>query len=78
MVWGNCYLHDEDYRGHQANAERRGIMVKHEVVDGTYDPMVVSLDYLCRKYEGVPLTEFMRENYPEIYAQSTWMQRAAQ
>ena len=74
-VWGNCYLHDEDYRGFQANGERRGILVKHEVRNGRYDPMVVSLDYLCRKYEGRHVWEFMKEKYPEIYSQSQWMQR---
>lgn len=77
-VWGNCYLHDEDYRGYQANGERRGIMIKHEVRDGRYDPMVVSLDFLCRKYEGVHVWEFMREKYPDIYQESTWMRRASE
>jgi hypothetical protein len=73
LVWGSCYLHDEDYRGFQANGERRGIAVKHEVHDGMYDLMEVSLDFLCRKYEGVHVWEFMRESYPHIYQDSTWM-----
>jgi len=74
LVWGNCYLHDELYRGPQANSERRGIMVKHEVRNGRYDPMVISLDFLCRKYEGKHVWEFMKKKYPKIYEQSTWMQ----
>ena len=74
----NCYLHDEDYRGPQSNGEWRGILMKHEVRDGQYDLMEVSLDKLCRKYEGCHVWKFMRDKYPEIYAQSTWMQRAAQ
>lgn len=73
LVWGSCYLHDEDYRGPQSNSERRGIMMKHEVRNGMYDEMPVSLDYLCRKYEGCHVWEFMKEKYPEIYKNSMWM-----
>lgn len=58
LVAGACYLHDEDYLGPQGNAQWRGVLVCHEVHDGEYDLMEVSLEYLCRKYEGVPLTEF--------------------
>jgi hypothetical protein len=59
LVAGSCYLHDEDYKGPQGNAHWRGLIVKHEVEGGSYDPMFVSLDYLCRRYEGVSLAEFM-------------------
>lgn len=59
LVLGTSYLHDEDYLGPQGNNYWRGVVVKHQVEDGMYDPMFVSFDYLCRKYEGVPLTEFM-------------------
>ena len=76
IVAGSCYLHDEDYRGPQSNGEWRGILVKHEVRDGQYDLMEVSLDFLCRKYEGCHVWEFMRDNYPDIYQGSTWMRRA--
>ena len=62
LVAGACYLHEEDYKGPQGNAHWRGIIVKHEVRDGSYDPMFVSLDYLCRRYEGVSLHEFLRRN----------------
>ena len=58
LVCGACYLHDEDYKGPQGNAHWRGIVVKHEVDEGSYNPMFVTLDYLCRRYEGVPLTKF--------------------
>jgi len=74
LVWGSGYLHDEDYRGFQGNAERRGIAVKHEVHDGMYDLMEVSLDFLCRRYEGCHVWEFMRDNHPDVYAHSIWMQ----
>lgn len=50
LVAGNCYQHDEGYRGPQGNKEWRGIIMKHEVKDGAYDIMTVSLDFLARKY----------------------------
>lgn len=58
LVAGACYLHDEDYKGPQGNAHWRGIIVCHNVENGSYDPMFVSLDYLCRRYEGVRLADF--------------------
>jgi len=63
LVAGAAYLHIEDYRGPQANAHWRGIIVKHEVVDGSYDPMFISLNYLCRRYEGQTLDKFMSKSY---------------
>lgn len=30
-----------------------------------YDLMEVSLDFLCRKYEQMPLRKFVDEKYPE-------------
>jgi len=66
LVAGACYLHDEDYKGPQGNAHWRGIIVKHQVKDGSYDPMFVSLDYLCRKYEGSSLENFMTKKYPHL------------
>jgi hypothetical protein len=67
LVAGACYLHDEDYKGYQGNAHWRGIVVCHEVREGSYDPMFVSLDYLCRRYEGVPLSKFMAKKYKTIH-----------
>jgi hypothetical protein len=61
LVAGSCYLHDEDYRGPQQKGEWRGIVVCHEVIDGAYDPMFVSLNFLCRRYEGCTLAKFMRK-----------------
>jgi hypothetical protein len=66
LVAGACYLHDEDYKGPQGNAHWRGIIVKHEVRDGSYDPMFVSLDYLCRRYEGVSLEKFVAKKYRNL------------
>lgn len=55
-VAGSCYVHDEDYLGPQAMKYWRGIVVKHQVENGAYDPMFVSLDYLARRYEGKRLS----------------------
>lgn len=60
LVLGSTYLHEEEYLGPQVTAYWRGIVVKHQVEDGQYDPMFVSLDYLCRRYEGKTLADFMR------------------
>lgn len=47
---GACYLHNEDYLGPQGNHYWRGIWVLNEVLDGDFQLMQVSLDYLRRKY----------------------------
>lgn len=59
LVCGTSYLHDEKYLGPQGNSYWRGIAVKHQVEDGAYDPMLVSLDYLCRRYENKTLEDYM-------------------
>ena len=59
LVAGSCYLHDEEYKGPQGNAHWRGIVVCNQVENGSYDPSFISLDYLCRRYEGVRLSAFM-------------------
>jgi len=52
IIAGSCYEHDEDYMGPQGNKHWRGFLVLHEVKDGEFDLMPVSLDYLNRKYRG--------------------------
>lgn len=59
LVIGSSYLHEENYLGPQSTAYWRGIVVCHQVERGAYDPMFVSLDYLCRRYEGRTLSAFM-------------------
>lgn len=59
LVVGSSYLHNEDYLGFQGNNHFRGIVVCHQVEDGDYDPQVVSLDYLARRYEGMRLSEYL-------------------
>lgn len=75
LVVGSFYLHDENYKGPQGNGHWRGLIVKTEVRNGQYDLMEVSMDYLCRKYEGCHVWEFMRKKYPDIYEKSFWLQR---
>lgn len=50
MFCGICYLHNEDYLGAQGNSQRRQIIFKHEVDDGLYDLMEVSLNFLKKAY----------------------------
>lgn len=52
VVAGSFYQHDEDYKGPQGNLHWRGLIYKHEVRDGQYDLMEVSMDYLRRRYGG--------------------------
>lgn len=67
LVSGACYLHDEKYRGFQGNeAHWRGIVVCNDVKNGGYELMEVSLDFLCKKYEGVSLSKFMSKKYPNL------------
>jgi hypothetical protein len=49
---GTCYLHDENYLGAQGNGQRRHIVMKYRVKDGSYDPHFVSLDYLFEHYDA--------------------------
>lgn len=63
LVAGACYLHSEGYKSWTGNAHWRGVVVLHQVEGGAADPMFVSLDYLCRKYEGVSLSTFMHKRY---------------
>lgn len=59
LVAGAGYLHNETYLGPQGNVHWRGIVVCHDVRQGAYDLMAVSLDYLCRRYEGKSLKQFL-------------------
>lgn len=50
LVVGSFYQHDEDYKGPQGNHHFRGCIMKHEVKDGDYCLMELSLDYLMREW----------------------------
>lgn len=50
IVAGACYEHEEGYKGHMGNRHFRGIVVKHNVSRGSFNPMFVNLDYLKERY----------------------------
>ena len=50
IIAGSCYTHDEEYMGAQGNKHWRGVLMLHDVKDGEFDLMPVSLDYLAKKY----------------------------
>lgn len=52
LIAGSFYSHHESYLSPQGNAHWRGLVVKHEVKDGSYNPMFVSLEYLARRYRS--------------------------
>ena len=47
---GLSHPYEEDYLGPQGNNSWRGIWMLHEVNDGSFDEMPVSLSYLRKKY----------------------------
>lgn len=50
LIAGSFYQHDEDYKGPQGNRHWRGCVYKHEVRDGNYDIMELSLNYLLKEW----------------------------
>lgn len=60
IIAGAAYGHHEDYLGPQGNDHWRGIIVAYEVRGGSFDPLFVSLNYLCRRYEGCTLDVWQR------------------
>ena len=50
IIAGSCYEHDESYMGPQGNEHWRGFYMLHEVDDGAFDEMAVSINYLRRTY----------------------------
>lgn len=56
IIAGSYYEHDEAYMGPISNAHWRGVYMLHEVRDGQFDEMAVSLNYLKRKYGSTSTT----------------------
>lgn len=50
IVCGAGYPHKEGYKGYTGNHHFRGLIVKHNVENGNYNPMIVDLKYLENKY----------------------------
>lgn len=45
IIAGSCYEHDEEYLGPQQNQHWRGALMLHDVDDGSFDLMPISLKY---------------------------------
>jgi hypothetical protein len=67
IVSGSCYLHDEEFKG-MANNHWRGAVVLNEVENGVFSEMPLTMDYLCRKYEGMALSRYMKRKYKNANA----------
>lgn len=50
IIAGSCYEHNEDYMSSQGNKHWRGFLMLHDVRDGEFDVMPVSLKYINQKY----------------------------
>ena len=50
LIAGSFYQHEEEYLNSQTNNHWRGVYVLHEVNDGCFDEMPVSIEYLRRRY----------------------------
>ena len=51
VIAGSCYEHNEDYMSSQGNKHWRGFLMLHDVKDGEFDLMSVSLDYIKKRYQ---------------------------
>jgi hypothetical protein len=56
IIAGSCYEHLENYLGAQGNHHYRGLLMLHEVKNGSFDEMWVSLEYINRRYPDVSYT----------------------
>lgn len=50
LIAGAFYEHDEAYKGPQSNQHWRGVVVKHFVKNGNYDPQFIHIDNLKKEY----------------------------
>ena len=50
IIAGSFYEHDEDYMSSQGNNHWRGFLMLHDVKDGEFDVMPVSMKFLNEKY----------------------------
>lgn len=64
IVAGSCYLGVESYRGPQSANEWRGTVVLHDVHEGDFEPMFLTLRWLCKQYTGEDLYDYMNKRYP--------------
>jgi len=65
IVSGSCYEHNEDYLGFQGNRHWRGFWMLHEVVDGAFDEMPVSLGFINKRYAHLRVApDYSKEHEP--------------
>lgn len=50
IIAGSCYEHEEGYLGPQGNKHWHGCIMLHEINNGTFDEMFVSLKYIKDNY----------------------------
>lgn len=50
IISGSFYQHNEDYLSPFTNKHWRGMFMLHEVKDGQFDEMAISVNYLLRRY----------------------------
>lgn len=50
IIAGSCYEHEETYLGPQGNQHWRGALMLHEVNNGSFDLMPISLKYITDRY----------------------------
>jgi hypothetical protein len=50
IICGSCYEHFENYLGPQGNQHFRGLYMLHDVNDGSFDEMAVSIKYIKEHY----------------------------
>jgi len=50
IISGSFYQHDENYLSPFTNKHWRGMYVLHEVKDGSFDEMAISVNFLLRKF----------------------------
>lgn len=50
IIAGSCYSHEEAYLGAQGNKHWHGILMLHNVKDGSFDECFIPLHYLKEKY----------------------------
>ena len=58
IIAGSYYLHSEDYMDQLSNRHWRGLVILNDVQDGSFDELMLSIQYLERKYgDGTTLTK---------------------
>lgn len=50
IIAGSCYMHSEAYLGAQGNKHWHGVIMLHEVKDGSFDESFISLKFLESRY----------------------------